>query len=150
MIAICALALGFGAALPASEFDWLVREFSRQSGAEPTHIPLFGLVRFTVAIAHPVGTSELRLAVFEHTSFEPKKFAEMTDSVAGGRWKPIVRVRSRDRESTSIYAQQSGKELRLLVASLDGHEGTFVQVRIKPEQLMKFIDDRGGCRRKTM
>lgn len=150
MIAICALALSFGATLPASEFDWLIREFSRQSGAEPTHIPLFGLVRLTVAVAHPAGTSELRLAVFEHASFEPAKFAELTDSVAGAQWKPIVRVRSRNRECTNIYAQQTGKELRLLVTSLDGHEATFVQVRIKPEQLMKFIDDTRGCKRKTM
>ncbi|HZS54138.1 MAG TPA: hypothetical protein VFA65_07025 [Bryobacteraceae bacterium] len=150
MIAICALALSFGATLPASEFDWLVREFSRQSGAEQTHIPLFGLVRFTVAVAHPAGTSELRLALFEHASLEPRKFAELTDSVVGGRWKPIIRVRSRDREATNIYAQQDGKELRLLVTTLDGHEATFVQIRVKPEQLMKFIDDHGGRMRKAM
>jgi hypothetical protein len=30
-------------ALPASEFDWLVREFSRESGAKVVHIPFFGL-----------------------------------------------------------------------------------------------------------
>jgi hypothetical protein len=27
------------AALPASEFDWMTREFARQSGTQPLHIP---------------------------------------------------------------------------------------------------------------
>lgn len=132
--------------LPANEFDWLVREFSRESGAQRTNIPLFGLVRFGVAVAHPAGTSELQLAIFENASLESQRFSQVTDSVLGPQWKPMVRVRSRNRESTNIYAQQIGKDLRLFVTSLDGGQATFVQVRIKPEQLMRFIDDHRGHR----
>ena len=32
----------------ASDFDWLVREFSRRSGAKQVHIPLFGLARIDI------------------------------------------------------------------------------------------------------
>ncbi len=141
VIALCALAISFSPALPASEFDWLVREFSRESGAQQTHVPLFGLVRFSVALAHPVGTSELRLAIFEHASVAPQTFSDLTDMITGIQWKPIVRVRSRDGESTNIYAQQKDNDLRLLITSLEKHQATFVQVRIKPDQLIKFVDD---------
>jgi hypothetical protein len=55
--------------VPASEFDWLVREFSRESGTKPTHIPMFGLVRFAVGITQPAGTSEMKLAIFENTNW---------------------------------------------------------------------------------
>jgi hypothetical protein len=138
---VCALALLVPLVSSASEFDWLVREFSRQSGARQTYIPLFGLVRFSVAVVHPAGAGQLRLAVFEHADLESDKFSQLTDAVVGHEWKPMVRVRSRNHESTNIYAQQQGRDLRLLITSLDGGEATFVQVQMRPAQLMKFIDD---------
>jgi hypothetical protein len=131
-------------ALPASDFDWLVREFSRQSSAKPVHIPLFGMARFAVSIAHPAGASELHLAVFEDVDLDACRFTEITDSVIGGAWRPIVRVRSRNGESTNIYAQPNGKDLRVLVTVLDGGDATFVDLRIRPEALMKFLDEHGS------
>ena len=141
LFAVCALILFVPLMLSANEFDWLVREFSRQSGARQTYIPLFGLVRFSVAVVHPAGASQLRLAVFEHADLESDRFSHLTDAVVGHEWKPMVRVRSRNHESTNIYAQQWGRDLRLLITSLDGGEATFVQVQMRPAQLIKFIDD---------
>ena len=143
-VAVCTLILFVPLLSSANEFDWLVREFSRESGAQPMHIPLFGLVRFSVAVVRPAGTSELRLAVFEHADLAAERFSRLTDAVVGDKWKPMVRVRSHNRESTNIYAEQQGRDLRLLITSLDGNEATFVQVRIRPEQLIKFIDDHRG------
>jgi len=140
-LVICALILFLPLMLRASEFDWLVREFSRQSGARQTYIPLFGLVRFSVAVVHPTGASQLRLAVFEDANLEPEKFSQLTNAVVGHEWKPMVRVRSRNNESTNIYAQQQGGHLRLLITSLEGGEATFVQIQMRPAQLIKFIDD---------
>jgi hypothetical protein len=141
LFAVCALILFVPPILSANEFDWLVHEFSRQSGARQTYIPLFGLVRFSVAVVHPAGASQLRLAVFEHADLESEKFSQLTDAVVVHGWKPMIRVRSRNNESTNIYAQQQGRDLRLLITSLDGGEATFVQVQTRPAQLMKFIDD---------
>ncbi len=129
-------------ALPAGEFDWMVREFSRESGATAMHIPFFGLARFIVAVGHPAGTSELRLAVFEHTNLESSRFSNITDMAVGSAWKPMVRVRARNGESTNIYARPDSDNLRLLITSLDsGGEATFVEVRVKPAALMKFVDE---------
>jgi hypothetical protein len=141
LILLTSLLLAFSAALPASEFDWMVREFARQSGARQLHIPFFGLARFIVAVGHPAGTSELKLAVFEHAGLLPENFSRLADTTISSAWKPIVRVRSRTGESTNIYVQQSGKNLRVLVATLNKDEAVFVQVRIQPEHLMQFIDD---------
>jgi hypothetical protein len=149
LFAILSVATALPLALPASEFDWLVREFSRQSAAKPVHIPLFGLARFAVATAHPAGASELHLAIFQDVELESGRFSEMTDKAVGPAWKPIVRVRSRNGESTNIYAQLSGRDLRVLLTVLDGGEATFVEVRLKPEALMKFVDEHGSSRRQA-
>jgi hypothetical protein len=140
-LAILAVAAALPLAVPASEFDWLVREFSRQSSAKPVHIPLFGLARFVVAVGHPAGTSELHLAVLEDVELESARFSQLTDELVGPTWKPIVRVRSRNGESTNIYAESSGKDLRVLLTVLDGSEATLLEVRVKPEALMKFVDE---------
>ncbi len=140
--------LSLAAVLPlvsqASEFDWLVREFSRQSAVKPTHIPFFGLARFAVTVGHPAGTSELNLAVFEDVNLAPRRFSQLTDAAVGSSWKPMIRVRSSSGESTNIYVQENGKDLRALVTVLDGTDATFVELRIKPEALLKFIDEHGG------
>src|SRR3954467_5197860 len=140
-LAVCALILFVPLMLSANEFDWLVREFSRQSGARQTYIPLFGLVRFSVAVVHPAGATQMRLAVFEHANLESEEFSQLTDVVVGHEWKPMVRVRSRNNESTNIYTQQRGRDLRVLVTSLHAGEATFVQIEMRPAQLIKFIDD---------
>jgi hypothetical protein len=133
------------AALPVvswgSEFDWLVREFARESGVQPIHLPLFGLVRFAVAVVQPAGTSELNLAVFEHARLDPERFSEIADGATAHLWKPMVRVRSKNGESTNIYAQTEGQRLRLFIATLDKDNATFVQVRVKPQELMRFVDE---------
>jgi hypothetical protein len=128
----------------AGDFDTLVARFSHESGATRTHIPFFWVARAAVAVAHPAGASELNLAVFEHASFDPRRFRELTDDAVGGVWQPMVRVCSRSGESTNIYSRPAGREMHLLVATLDHNEATFVEVLVEPEALMTFIDEHGG------
>jgi hypothetical protein len=141
ILGVALLAMWMPALLPAGEFEVLVHEFSRQTGSEQTRIPFFGVARFVVAVAHPAGTSDLKLAVFEHANVRPRDFARVADDVAGSGWKRIVRVQTRRGESTNIYTHQDGNYLRLLVASVEGENATFVEMRIKPEALMKFVDE---------
>jgi hypothetical protein len=147
LTAFAVVLLALPLALPASEFDWMVREFSRQSGVRPVHIPLFGVVRFAVAVTRPAGTSGLKLAVFEHPNMQPGDFTRAADSMIGNSWKQIIRVRSKDGEFTNIYLQPDGKHLKLLIAALDKDDATFVEVRIKPQALIRWVDDRKHSRR---
>lgn len=140
-LTLTALLFALPLALPASEFDWMVREFSRQSGVQQLHIPFLGLARFTVAVTRPAGTSELKLAVFEHPHVHSDDFARLADTLAGSAWKPMIRVRSRNGEASNIYVQPDGKHLKVLIVALDSSDATFVELRIKPESLMKFVDE---------
>ncbi|MDQ2840895.1 MAG: hypothetical protein M3Y72_07645 [Acidobacteriota bacterium] len=134
--------------LPASEFDWLVREFARESGAKQINVPFFGLARFVVAVGHPAGTSDMKLAIFETGSLESHRFSALTDSSIGSSWKPMIRVRCNNGESTNIYARNEGKHLSLLITAIDGDSATFVQVRVQPRALIQFVDDHSGRTRR--
>ncbi len=132
--------------LPASDFDWLVREFSRESGAKQVHVPFLGFARFVVAVGHPAGTTDMRLAIFERGDLESLRFSSLTDSTVGDSWQPMIRVRSTNGESTNIYQRSDRKHLNLLVTALDGNEATLVELRIEPKALIRFIDEHGKCR----
>jgi hypothetical protein len=141
------LTIWIPAVLPAGDFNGLVREFSRQTGAQQTRIPFLGLARFVVAAAHPAGTSELKLAVFEHVNGRQVDFVNVANGVASGEgWNRIVRVRSRNGESTNIYMQPDGNRVRMLVTTVDSGDAVFVEMRIKPEALAKFVDEHDGKR----
>ncbi len=129
------------AVLQAGEFDWIARHFERDSGCERLRIPFFGLARFVVAVAHPAGTSELNLAIFEKPGLSVDRFNRIVDDAVGNHWKPMVRVRSRNGESTNIYAQEIGRDLRLMIGTLDRDDATLVEVRVRPDKLIKFVDE---------
>ncbi len=129
----------------AGDFDWLVREFSRESGAKQVHVPFFGLARFVVAVGHPAGATDMKVAMFERGDLESLRFSTLTDSTVGSSWKPMIRVRQRN-ESTNIYVRDEGKNLNILITSLDNADATFVQVRLNPRELIRFVDEHGGAR----
>ena len=142
-IAILGFAVLVPLVSPASEFDWFVREFSRQTSAKPIHIPLFGVARFAVAVAHPAGATQLHLAVFENVELKSDDFTRVTDNLIGSSWRPVVRVRSRNGDATNIYARSNGKdkEIHFLLTTLDSGDATFVELRVGPEALLKFVDE---------
>lgn len=146
--AVCFLVLAAAASqVRASEFDWMVRQFASESGTPATHIPFMSLARFVVAVGHPAGASDFHLAIFENSRLAPEKFRQVMEETTGPGWKPIVRVRSRDGESTNIYFQEAGKHIRVLIGSFEHGEATLVQVRVKPEDLMRFVDEHRAARK---
>ncbi len=144
VLSLAAILVVLAPAAPAEEFNWMVREFSRQTNVQQLHIPFFGLARFAVAVAHPAGVSGLKLAVFENPNVPPEDFSRIADSISGNLWKPMIRIREKNGERTNIYLQPQpdGRRLKLLIATLDKADAVFVQVVLKPEALMKFVDER--------
>lgn len=133
---LCGLVAARGA-----EFDSIVRTVQEQTGSRRIHIPLFWLARTVVAVGHPAGASEMKLAVFERPNVAPERFAEIIDNAMGPFWKPMVRVRSKDGEVTSIFLRENGGQtVRLLIASKDHDDAVMMQVRLNEGRLLKFID----------
>ncbi len=132
----------------AGDFNNLVHEFSRQTGLEQTHIPFLGVARFVVATARPKGTSEFRMALFENVNGRQRNFIETADRVVSGDgWRRMIRTRSSRGEWNCIYMRPEGKSLRMLVTKVDDGDAVFVEMRIKPEMLMEFVDEHDGAGR---
>jgi hypothetical protein len=125
------------------EFDRVVSAVEHHYNVKRTHIPLMGLANLFVKVAHPAGTSGLKLAVFEdlpEAKFEDQ--AELDRFMDGvcGRLHPLVITRSRrDGEASYIYAGEVGKSTELLIATFERHEATVIEVTVDMETLLKMI-----------
>ena len=137
-IAACTAACG-----AEHEFDRVVSAVEHHYHVKRTHIPLMGLANLVVKVAHPAGTSGLRLAVFEdlpESTFEDQAELDRFMDGVRGRLHPLVITRSRrDGEYSYIYAGEIGKSTDLLIATFERREATVIEVTVDMETLMKLI-----------
>jgi hypothetical protein len=154
MRAACGILLWLGFAGTASAVDRgfadIVREISAEYHTNPIHIPLFGLVKTVTFVAHPGGTKQLDLAVFEDLDTEGHDSAALArriGQIAGAAWKPFVQVRSGrngHQESTLIFMRCEKSDANLLIVTLEPREATVVHVKVHPEALRRWIDHPAG------
>lgn len=148
-VALGFFALALAAAAPAGDrdFDAVVKGIESHYGVKRTSIPLFGMVKLIVKVARPSGVKQLDVALFEDVRMDAPE-ADDIDAImqgaVGNRWRPMVRVRSRDRESAYIYYREDGRNFRLLVASFERGEASVVELSVPPEMLAEWIRDPAG------
>jgi hypothetical protein len=147
-IALVFVALALAAA-PAGDpdFDALVKGIETHYGVKRTNIPMFGLVKLIVKVARPEGVKQIDLALFEDVRINPQNAGAvdaMVRSAVSDRWRSMVRVRSRDGESSYIYYRPDGRDYQLLVASFDGDEASVVQLSAPLERMAEWVRDPAG------
>lgn len=127
------------------EFSDIVRAISDEFRAQPTRIPLFGLVNAFTYVVRPAGTSHIDLAVFEKLNVRHHDGAELSDAIqraVGRGWAPFVQVHSHRHGSDEVvlvYMRSEGRNCRLLVTSIEREEATVVQLKLNPEGLQRWI-----------
>ena len=106
-------------------------------------IPFFGLARTFVRVGHPRGVHDVQIAVFEGKGrVDPLELDTLMRSRAGRGYAPLVRVRSRQQqESTLIYARPQGDLLELLVLTNDPDDTVLVRVVVDPKTAMRYLSD---------
>lgn len=127
------------------EFGVLVHYVESHYHAHRQYRFLLGFASIAVNIAHPEGVKGMKLALWENARIRANKDDDFSDVVRAGLaedWKPMVRVWSRrNGERTVIFAKPDGKDMKLLVATIDQEEAVVVQVKINPDKLGQYIDE---------
>jgi hypothetical protein len=129
-----------------NEFDRIVKAIESHYGATRTHIPLMGMANFFVKVARPAGTSGFKLAVFENLDSSPRygQHAELDQfmrSLSGSGLDPLVRVHSRaNNESTYIYAGETGRSTKMLIATFQPNQATVIEVKVSMDMLLKIVE----------
>ena len=124
------------------EFNDVVKAISEQFDTKPMRIPFMGLAKFVVKVAHPAGTKQLNIAIFENLDEDKGSGSDLIDSVrlaVGKQWKPFVMVRGDHEENTLVYMVGKGNDVRLLVVTAERDETVVVEVKVSPEAMQKWM-----------
>jgi hypothetical protein len=91
----------------------------------------------------------LKAAIFDEQHLDATELDSRLDELVAHTsafgWRPLVKSFSRRRgEYDYIYAQTSGKDLKLLVVSVEPDEAVVLEVKLDPFKLSDFINEHAG------
>jgi hypothetical protein len=142
LIACAALAASSPASAADHEFQDIVRAISEQFDTKPVRIPLLGIARAVVAIAHPAGAKQLNVAIFQNLDERKGSGRDLLESVrlaVGRGWVPFVQVRSDRDQNMLAYMVGKGNDVRMLITTVQQGQVVVVEVKVTPEQMQKWI-----------
>jgi hypothetical protein len=154
-LTIAVLAVCFTLPRPAfagDDFGRIVRHIEVNYQVHRQHRWAMGMAGFVVKFWHFAGVKSLKAAIFENQNFvnaaSDTGFDEVVRAAMDSGWQPMVQEWDRHSgERTYIYAQDLGKDLKLLVVVLESNEAVVLQVKVDPDRLEGFIREAGGGRR---
>ena len=132
-------------AFAKDDFGKIVHHIEANYRVHRQHRFVMGLAGFTVKFWHFAGVKSLKGAIFENQLFvnaaSDMRFDEIVRAAMNSGWHPLVQSWDRHSgERTYIYAQDLGKDLKVLVVTLESNEAIVLQVKVDPKKLNDFIE----------
>ena len=136
-------------AFAKDDFGKIVHHIEANYHVHRQHRFVMGLAGFTVKFWHFAGVKSLKGAIFENQPFvnaaSDMRFDEVVRAAMDSGWQPLVQSWDRHSgERTYIYAQdvysKKGKDMKVLVVTLESNEAVVLQVKVDPKKLNDFID----------
>ena len=133
-------------AFARDDFGRIVHHVEAQYHVHRQHRWAMGLAGFTVKFWHFAGVKSLKGAIFEDQPFinaaSDTRFDEIVRAAMDSGWKPLVQSWDRHTgERTYVYAQDLGKDVKLLVVNLESNEAVVLQVKVDPQKLNDFLEE---------
>lgn len=133
------------------DFGKIVKHIETQYHVHRQHRFIMGLAGLTVKFWHFAGVKNFKGAIFENQPFlnagADTRLDEVVRAAMDSGWQPMVQEYDRHSgERTYIYAQDSGKDLKLLAVVLESSEAVVFQVKVNPDKLAEFVKETGAGR----
>jgi hypothetical protein len=147
LIVCAALMLGPTAAFSSdATFKNVVQHIESHYHAHRSHSFLMGFAGLMVKCTQFSGVKDMKMAIFEDQHFadtaSDTQFDEVVRAALDHGWQPLVQSYSRHSgEHNYIYAQYAGKDMKLLLVTLESSEAVVMQVQIDPDRLSEFVNE---------
>lgn len=113
--------------------------------AKKVKIPFMWLAKFAVGVVRPAGVKSFNVTLFQDLQFSKETLdMEMQKAMRaslGAEWIPIVRVRSQNGQQVYMYMRESGKNVRLMLVTIENNQAAVIRAKFNPEKLAEFIND---------
>lgn len=130
----------------ADDFGRIVHHIEASYHVHRNYRFLMGFAGIAVKFWHVGGVKSMKIAIFEDQHLDgtdtDKKLDEIVGRASKSGWQPMVRsISRRSGEHVYIYAQQAGKDMKLLVVNVEPAEADVIQVKVDPDKLEQFLDE---------
>jgi hypothetical protein len=125
------------------DFGQIVRGIEARYHVHRNYRFLMGLAGMTVRLSHVAGAKDLKAALFEdqHLDARGADLDELVQAAGARGWQPLVRsFDRRSGEHTFIYARSAGRDLRVLLVTVEPNEGVVLEVTVNQDKLLQFVD----------
>jgi hypothetical protein len=141
-------------ALARDDFGKIIHHIEVNYHVHRQHRWVMGLAGFTVKFWHIAGVKSLKGAIFENQPFvnaaSDTRFDAVVRAAMDSGWQPLVQSWDRHTgERTYIYAQDLGKDMKVLVVSLESNEAVVLQVKVDPKKLNDVIEGSYGSHHRS-
>lgn len=150
LIKLTFLILAFAIAAPdtlakGNEYDAVCDHLESKYKAEKINIPFMWAARAFVGIVRPAGVKSFKVTIFKKLQFSPESLNDemklvMRDAFSE-EWTPILRVRSAKGNQVYMNIRETGKNLKVLVVSIQKDEAVVVRAKFNPDKFAKFIEN---------
>lgn len=128
------------------EFSAVVSQIEAAYHVKRNYRFLMWMTGMAAKVARPEGVKGFKIAIFEDQDLSPRpndaEFEMTLRSAMGSDWQPLVRVSSRrDGERTHIYAQNSGKDIRLFIVTIEDDEAVVMEVKMTGKKFAQLMND---------
>ncbi len=134
------------AAARGNEFDAVCDHIEDKYQAKKVKIPFLWLARAVVGIARPAGVKAFKVTIYRDLKFDDIRVLNdemrtmMRDSF-GEEWSPLLRVRSSTGEHVYMNMREAGKNVKVLLVTIQKDEAVVVRAKFNPDKLVEFLDN---------
>lgn len=145
---IVILILSFVAASVVAKPDpykLMVNHLKKKYNAKQMRLPpIMGLVSFGARLYTKGAVKGLKVAIFKEQNFtetiQDSSFESVFKSFDAS-WSPMIRFYSRKQlQRTYLYAKEAGKDMQVMIATMQADNAVVLTVKVNPEQLARFIE----------
>lgn len=137
------LCAGTATAGAADDFGPMIHEIEVRYHVHRNFRFLMGLAGLTVKVSHMAGARSLKMALFEDQQLEitGDELDQIVANAGAPGWQPLVRsFDRRSGEHTFIYARDLGKDMRVLLVTVERNEGVVIELTTDHARLSEFTD----------
>ncbi|HWZ44893.1 MAG TPA: hypothetical protein VNW97_15565 [Candidatus Saccharimonadales bacterium] len=133
-------------AMAKDEFTEVVHHIESHYHVHRNFRFMMGFAGMMVKVSHAGGVKTLNAAIFEDQQFQgsgaDNEFDEVMRKALKSGWSPVVRTHSRlSGERTYIYARSDGRDLKILLATVEPGEAVVMEFKVNPQKLEDFIHE---------
>lgn len=129
-----------------NEFKAVVNHFKNKYHAKQMRIPfVFGLVGLGARFYTKGAIKGLKIAIFPDQdlshAIQDRSFDATLANSFDTNWSPMIRMYSKkDPQRTILYAKEDGKDMKVVLASMESDNAVVVSFKINPGALARFIE----------